>query len=44
MEIERKKEEMVRAERAGDPLEAARIASEIISLESRWNFVSSGNV
>ncbi|ALS27312.1 DNA primase [Paenibacillus cisolokensis] len=32
-EIERKKEEMVRAERAGDVMLAAQIASEIIALE-----------
>ncbi len=33
MEIERKKEEIVRAERSGDVLHAAQIASEIIALE-----------
>ncbi|MEK3881605.1 DNA primase [Paenibacillus sp. PL2-23] len=32
-EIERKKEDMVRAERAGDALEAARLGLEIITLE-----------
>ncbi|MFC5450232.1 DNA primase [Paenibacillus aestuarii] len=34
-EIERKTEERVRAERAGDPLRAAQIAIEIIALEKR---------
>ncbi|MDD9268659.1 DNA primase [Paenibacillus sp. GCM10023248] len=34
-EVERKKEEQVRAERAGDPLRAAQIAIEIIALEKR---------
>lgn len=34
-EVERKKEERVRAERAGDHLRAAQIATEIIALEKR---------
>lgn len=35
MEIEHKKEDMVRAERSGDIQQAAKIASEIITLEKR---------
>ncbi|EGL19931.1 MULTISPECIES: DNA primase [unclassified Paenibacillus] len=37
-EISRKKEEMIRAERSGDPLRAAQILSEIIALEKQLKF------